>query len=164
MPRETKLTPAVTKAIAADILKGLPFKFAAAKCGVSDTTAYRWMQEGEGPDAPTAKRSFRDAVHEARAQALQNLVDSITAAAEGRYENRFGERQHDWRAAAWLAERMAPTELGQRAAIEHSGPHGGPIQIEPANLKERIAEYAESAQRMIEAEAAADDDGADTPD
>jgi hypothetical protein len=56
----------------------------------------------------------------ARAVARQELLDKIE-------EHGIGD-DGDWRALAWLGERLWPRELGRLNRSEVSGPEGGPIK------------------------------------
>jgi hypothetical protein len=126
--RPTKLTPELTERLCEEIRKPRAISHACAAVGLHRATFHRWIADAEAEDAPAELCDFRDEVARARADAAQILVDAIEKRALG-YEvvkhTRGGEEirewDSDWKAAAWLLERTAPDEYGNRTKVEHSG-------------------------------------------
>ena len=81
---------------------------AAAAAQVTPDTLHRWKKND---------LAFSKAVARAREAGAADLVATIKAAAV-----------KDWRAAAFLLERIVPDQYGRRAVI--TGSNGGPVQIE----------------------------------
>ena len=93
--RQTKLTPAIHKAVVAHVKRGNWIYTAGKALGLSRRTIMTWMQVGRGehPDRPAKEpyTSFAADVEEAFAEAEINIVEGIRTA-------------DDWRAGAWLLE------------------------------------------------------------
>lgn len=70
----TKLTKAVTERVVVAIRAGNYAETAARSAGISRTTFFRWMQEGEQPDASKKLRDFAEAVRKAEADAEVKAV------------------------------------------------------------------------------------------
>jgi hypothetical protein len=107
--RPTKLTPEVRERILSILSVGGTWKMAAAAGGISDDTLKRHRDANEG---------FAAACARARDSGAAALVEKIRNAAEG----------GDWRASAWLLERISPEVYGRRVVV--GGPDGGPVKVE----------------------------------
>jgi hypothetical protein len=108
MPRRTRLTPAVSKALCDAMREGYTLPNAAAVVGVSAATVREWIRRGEGADdRPTTEpyATFATAMARARAECEMEMVASIQSAAEA----------GQWRAAAWFLERTHPERWGRGA-------------------------------------------------
>lgn len=117
MGRSSKLTPETQQKIITAISAGAYLETAAAHGSISETTFYRWLQEGE-QSTSGAKREFWEAVKKAEADAeLMRLARISKAGQEG-----------SWQADAWYLERRYPNRWGKRVN-EVSGPDGGPVQV-----------------------------------
>lgn len=90
---KSKLTPEVQSTIVTAIERGNYEVPAAEAAGISKTTYYRWLQEGERAKSGKV-RDFWEAVERARGASELDLVEVIREAAPG-----------DWNAAKWLLER-----------------------------------------------------------
>jgi hypothetical protein len=88
------------------IKRGLPYKHAAALAGVSYASLNRWRQQGSKPDAPAEFCNFCNQLEAAEAQAVDNLLKIVSAAAAKR----------DWKAAAWMLERRHPEDFQKKEA------------------------------------------------
>jgi len=90
--------------------------------GIDASTFETWMQR---------KPEFTARVREAESAAEREYVKVIHDAARGERSKKGGwVRLPDWRAAlAWL-ERQRQAEWGRYERIEHTGPDGGPLQIQ----------------------------------
>ena len=93
--RQTKLTPAIHKAVVRHIKRGNWIYTAGKALGLSRRTIMTWMQVGRGehPDRPAKEpyTSFAIDVEAAYAEAEIQIVEGIRTA-------------DDWRAGAWLLE------------------------------------------------------------
>ncbi len=79
------------------VSQGVPLRTACLAAGVSRSTLYRWTK------ADSIARRIRKARMEGKLFHLRNI------------------REHsktDWRASAWILERMYPKEFGRRTIIE----------------------------------------------
>lgn len=124
--RPTKLTPELQEALCTFIRQPMAATHAAARVGISETTYFRWMAEGADDDGPQELRDFREAVTRAKADAFEKLLAPIMRAGSGYMTTKLSAsgkavevEEFDWRAAAWLLERMAPDEFGNRQRIDH---------------------------------------------
>lgn len=72
MGRRSKLTPELIEAIADRIRVGSFPHVAAAACGISKSTYFRWMQRAEEKGAPKIYRELSDRVREAAGVARSN--------------------------------------------------------------------------------------------
>ncbi len=125
--RETVRTPELIEALCAHIESPMPVRHACAMVGLGESTFYRWMQDANRDDATAELREFREAIARARATASDKLKAVIMRAATGYTVTKISgsgktvdTTEFDWKAAAWLAERMFPDEFGNRQKIEHS--------------------------------------------
>jgi hypothetical protein len=134
------LTDDVKKDVLDALKAGVWQKDAAAHAGIGESTLAQWLREGrafldEGVENELSE--FAAACALARAGHKVLLVGRITAATA-----------KDWKAAAFLLERMFPNEFGKRDAklIEHDMSEGleellagkQPVQI-PLDRRQRIA-------------------------
>ena len=106
--------PELLQAIYDDVAYGLPLKYAAAKNGISEWTAYDWCSDGNrqlheqellgGPAELGSRALFAQAVKEARAALAIDRLAVIRAGGK------------DWAAAMTLLERVMPDDFGRRPA------------------------------------------------
>jgi hypothetical protein len=124
--RPSKCTPAVTQAIAGHVRRGMPRERAAIRAGVSPTTFYRWMQDGEmqtrGP-----YREFREAVQGAEAELLERLVGAVVDTALD--ANTPADPGTRLRAQTYMLSNRFPGEFTTRQEVRHEGKDGGAIQV-----------------------------------
>ncbi|GAA3253012.1 hypothetical protein [Nonomuraea helvata] len=154
MGRPTKLTPDLQDQLCRHLAAGHFLGMAAELCGVGRSTVHRWMAEGEGEDAPTELRAFREAVTRARAKAADVLIAAALADAVGGVLVREAERPDGTRERAWsqpngrialdLLSRMFPDDWRPVKAVEVSGPQGGPVNLTHneaviENIRARVA-------------------------
>jgi hypothetical protein len=114
--RPSKLAPDVLATILAHVRRVGFTKHAARAAGIGQSTFHDWMRRGRA-EAAGEYRDFYEAVTAARAQAAQTLLGHVAGA-------------EDWRAAAWLLERLFPKDFALRQVLEHIGKDGGAIQHE----------------------------------
>jgi len=112
MARKTKLSPEIQEQICKHISIGVPFKYAALACGISERTLYNWLERGK-----KEKRSkyfqFLQAVKEAEARSIVRDIAILEKAAQ----------EGKWQAVAWRLERRHPQDFGRKDEfhLEHSG-------------------------------------------
>lgn len=124
MPRPTELTDELALEIAKHLIRGSSIADACALAGIAESTYHAWVKRGEAGESPFAE--FSELTRAARAEARTRLVRVVRrAATEG-----------DWKAAAWFLERSDRSNWGRTvdAKVEHSGPNGGPIEIDVTKL------------------------------
>lgn len=85
--------------------KGVTVRLACQTLCISEQTFYVWLEKGTDEDRGLY-REFLEATTAARGKSQRNLVGAIAK-----------HSTKDWRAAAWLLERMNPTDWGNQAAF-----------------------------------------------
>lgn len=136
MGRPLKLDQGLQDTICDAIRAGNYSEIAARYAGIAPTTFYRWMSMGEGEEAQSPYKEFREAVERARAQAEVRNVALIQSAAAG----------GTWQAAAWYLERTANERWGRHAKVELTGHNGGALQIE-VSIDELEAKVAKALSK-----------------
>ncbi len=144
----TICTPELTRQFAELMAAGNYFETVAGYLRIDKQTAYNWMEWGEaGRDATgpnkDAYRTFFDSVTHATEQAeirgaalLQRAGQDRTAdlpmTADGEPDKSKVFVQGDWRAIAEFMARRYPKRWSkaERVSQEHTGPNGGPVQVE----------------------------------
>ena len=100
--------PKLTKEIAGKLVRllkaGHVISVACSAAGIGERTFHRWMEQG-WRDAEGAYWQFRQQVLRARAQCEAALLNTVHKHAA-----------KDWRAAAWLLERLFPARYSLRVA------------------------------------------------
>ena len=123
MPARRKLTPEVADQIVASIRKGRPKWIAAERAGIHRDTLDEWIKRGEADDPPAEDEPFVALAERVRCAAARYAASELDA-----IDAEKGEGKGDWKRRAWKLKQRFPKEFVDRAAIEHSGPEGGPIQ------------------------------------
>ncbi len=137
MARPTKLTPQLQAKICDAIRVGCYVETAAAYCGISKDTFYRWLRQGAKAKSGIYK-DFSDAVEKAMADAEFRDVMIISNAATS-----------DWKAAAWKLERRAPERWGRRDRVSADIEHSGSVtnrQEHEVHIKQEITSDPESRE------------------
>lgn len=129
MPRPTDLTEALAIEIAGHLIQGNSIADSAAMAGIAESTYHAWIARGEAGESPFAE--FSELTRAARADARTRLVKTVVDAATV---------ELDVKAAQWLLERMDRKNWGRTVDVraEHSGPGGGPIEIDVADQLGRL--------------------------
>ena len=132
MARPTKLTPELTRDITSYISEGNPPTIAATLVGISPSTYFNWMSKGS--EKTPRFMEFSELIKRATAQSIVNRVAHIARAADG----------GNWRAAAWLLERISPESFGkhshgcmERASFRQEGANGI-SEISFEDLEEKV--------------------------
>jgi hypothetical protein len=159
---------------------GVPLTQACLHAGISERAHFRAMEAGEAAedahdhgetldDRAEAYRQYRQRIMRARAAVAVVHVALIGKAARGGQLTRETTRRlrdgsveterqwspPEWKASAWLLSKSFPADLGDRRAVEVSGPDGGPVQHagpgEEAlrTLADRLAEVAERQRGQL---------------
>jgi transposase len=152
--RPTKLTPELQERICTALRAGNYMETAAAFCGVTKDTLYKWLKKGALPGARGIYRGFSDGVEKAQAEAETRSVALIAKAAATQ-----------WQAAAWHLERTKPHRFGRRV-LELSGQDGGPMRValEGGDLLttlKRLAGESEAAPLPLKADGDDETEGDD---
>jgi hypothetical protein len=108
MARPTKLSKQVREEICRAIRAGNYPAVAARAAGISESTFYRWMEQGRS-EAKGPHRAFYDAVKEAEAESEVHAVAILRKEMKG-----------DWRAAVALLERRHSERWRRRERHEHT--------------------------------------------
>jgi hypothetical protein len=119
MARPLKLTPKLTQEISTYIRDGNSPTISATLVGISPSTYFNWMSKGSNQEPRFME--FLESIKRANAQSIVNRVAHIARAADG----------GNWRAAAWLLERISPESFGkhshgcmERASFRQEGANG----------------------------------------
>ena len=127
MARPSKYKPETGDRICQMLAGGQSASKACKSVGVSLMSMYRWLREHE---------EFRDNYARAREDQADTFADEMCDIADEEEDVQRAKLKID--ARKWVAARMKPKSWGDRSAIEHSGPNGGPI--ESKDVTERDAE------------------------
>jgi hypothetical protein len=115
----TKYSTEIVEEICEHIKEGLPQKYAAALCGISETTFYEWLD----PKSNKFKEEFAESVRKAHAIHLKSLVDDLKL---------HHEKPSGVGAITFQMERRYAGDYGNKQKIEHD--------IGPTTLAAMIAE------------------------
>lgn len=121
MARKMKYTPELGDKICEMIAEGNSARQTMKSLGLSIRSLYHWRRDN--PD-------FAQALEIAREDYADSLADELCEIAENEPDVQRAKLKID--ARKWVAARMKPKSWGDRQALEHSGPGGGPIPIRNA--------------------------------
>lgn len=114
--RPTSLDTEAANAIVGILQKGLPIEDAVAAAGVSEKSYFNWMRRGERAskarilkDSEKPFLQFFQSCKKARSLGKVARVTQIERAGMGDQNT-----PPDWKAVAWLLERMHPEQFGRR--------------------------------------------------
>ena len=134
MARPTKLTPKLTGEITTYIRDGNSPTISATLVGISPSTYFNWMSKGSNQEPRFME--FSESIKRAYAQSIANRVAHISREADS----------GNWRAAAWLLERMAPESFGKNST---RAPEAGAQRLEkPQGVS--IQKLEESMAKILE--------------
>lgn len=131
MSRQLSITAEIIAAVANDLARPIPFKYACERNGISEGTGYNWLKRGESGEEPFD--AFLEAVTRARANGVANLVDHSLAGGRGS------------QSATWHLERQYREHFGDIKRVEHAGHDGGAVQISAKPIDEMTDEELERA-------------------
>lgn len=112
-----KFSPKMVTAVVRLAKKGLPKKHIAAKVGIHVTTLRDWLDPIRKPGDDYEE--FRIKFQKARAEHQERLLGGIEAAADD---------PRNWKAGAWILERLYPLEYSERKEITHKAQPQGMTQ------------------------------------
>lgn len=165
--RRSKLTPAVHEQIVTMIAGGLSFKDAARANGVGERTLHQWRSRGEHAILEQARRdemsaaALRAECRRMKLKATGNKRTLLTRLNEEEdpyaqfaqdIEKAEAERKftwlaeiatsEDWKAKAWMLERIYPHEFSRRTIAQLVGKDDGPIELADLtdDVKQQMAE------------------------
>lgn len=118
-----KLTDELIEKVSKCIKIGCYVETAAAICGISKDTFYRWLRNAKNTDASDLEIKLSDAVLVAMAESELKDLQTIQDATQG---------PNGWKAAAWRLERRFPQRWGKSPFIEFAelGDKDNVIEIE----------------------------------
>ncbi len=145
--RPSKLTPERQARVCDAIRAGVPPETAAAYAGIDESTFYRWLQRGRGPDAEPLYAGFGEAVRMAMAEWETRDILLIGEAAKS-----------DWRAAAWRLERRLPKRYGRRERHEIANADDAAFRVALGQQPLTVLELHRAAA-IEEAQGESDDGG-----
>lgn len=175
--RRSKLTPAIHEDIVTMISGGMNFKDAAAANGIGERTFHEWRQRGEhavieherreamsvaalraecrGLKLPATgnKQTILDRLG-AQEDPFAQFAQAIKKAEAARKFVWLGEigTAEDWKAKAWLLERLYPHEFSRRTIAQLVGKDDGPVEF--ADLTEDVkTKMAEKIQAIADRKA-----------
>lgn len=119
MARPTDCTPEMTAAVVAELERRPSIRAACAAVGIGQSTYHQWVAKGDAGEQ-ACYVEFAERTRAARDKGVARLFNRVVEAGEG----------GDWRADAWLLERVAPDEFSTRVRTEVSGPDGGAVQAQ----------------------------------
>lgn len=128
MGRPTKLDDKLTIEICKLIELGVSPPVAAECCGITKQSFYNWMERGE--EAKTGKhRDFFDKIEQSKAIAVKECIVDI-------------KNSKDWKAKAWLVERLDRFSYGtvKKVELEHSGSVNNTVTFNPIMQDEILEE------------------------
>ena len=134
MARPAKLTLELTKEITSYIHDGNSPTRSATLVGISPSTYFHWMSKGSKKEPGFLE--FSESIERAKAQSIVNRVACVSRVADS----------GNWRAAAWMLERMAPESFGKNST--RAPEVGAPRLDKPQGVS--IQKLEESLRRFLE--------------
>lgn len=160
MGRPTSYTPEIAEAICLRIADGESLRHIAKDEGMpSAITVHRWVIEDREGFAAQYERARFCMVYAMADEMLEiasgTLLVATGAPGTGEASAKVQAKKLEVETRKWLLSKLMPKDFGDRLALEHSGPEGGPIQTEgqhtltPADeaMIHRIAEARERVKR-----------------
>lgn len=124
-----RITPDLVATLAEQIRLGLTPKLAAKSAGIPPGIFRRWLEDGrkeletiydDERGYPSQTGMLWLEVSKAEAERAQTLLSGVKTAG----------KQDEWRNLAWILEKTEREEFGDRVEVQHTGPDGGPIEVE----------------------------------
>lgn len=132
-----KLTLKLIEEISLLLKKGCYVETAAAACGISKDTFYRWLRKGKNDELNTLEKKLSDAIMVSMAESEVRDLEILEKAAQGTPDvldrDEEGNVMSDsagrpivleyglapnWKVSAWRLERKFPSKWGRRVKIE----------------------------------------------
>ena len=136
MGRLLKFNQEVAQKLVKGAQEGLHKQVCAWGAGIHPNTLDRWLEEGDN-ETSEELGEFARAFRAAEADAERELVQRLRNLGTG--EERAEKGNHA--PAVEFLKRRWPKRWGDRAALEHSGPEGGPLrhEVTPADIQAAVA-------------------------
>ena len=135
--RPTKLDDTILGQISALHRAGASVKTVCNIVGINQDTYYTWRRKGIA-DPDSVYGPFAETIARDRDLGKMRIVAMVDKAA----------RDGDWRAGAWLLERMFPEEFMERQRLEHTGADGLPIGAS-VDLEKLSSEELEAMRLLL---------------
>ena len=136
MGRPTKLTEDLLEELCQHLEDGNAIATACDLVGISERVYHKWQARGKEEVERVAEDGRRRVRKDERryVQFVQATTRARAAAVQKRVSNIRDAASEDWRASAWLLERMKPEEWGKTQKHEHMGEGGGPLRVTGINF------------------------------
>ena len=110
--RKPLITPERTAQIVREITGGIGTTTAAVRAGIDKATFFRWLEKGR-MQKRGKYREFCDQISKAEADRRAAHALRLVKASQG-----TEKKPGDWRAGAWLAERLDPEEFALKVTLQ----------------------------------------------
>lgn len=120
MGRPSTFTPELGAAAVRYAREGVSRRAIAGLIGVPRSVLYDWLDRAEAADAPADLAAWATEFARAEGELELHLVRRLRG---------IKAEAHVRRSAEFLLARRFPRDWQERAALEHSGPEGGPVSI-----------------------------------
>ena len=142
-------TPEVGDAICRLLVEGKSLRAICEDEGMPSRAAvFRWLAEGELPDAAPAQRAFADQYARARLEQAEAYADDTVAIADDAVLNEANPQlvrlQID--ARKWYAGKIKPSRFGEASLLRLTGADGGAVQVQ---VEERQTLLAQVLQALV---------------
>lgn len=144
----TVLTDEVQARLCSLVAAGEFVHVACGLVGVSEDSVSRWLKRAAAHEAGEALPETADALPGERCADFARAFLSAKSKGEAVYVSRIREKSEhsdrslnpaDWKADAWILERLNPRKYGPAAQkLELAGAEGGPIQVVGAEAKSAV--------------------------
>lgn len=143
-----KLTQQLIEDISLLLRRGAYIESAAAACGISKDTLYRWLKNGKRDENQSLEKKLTDAVMKAMAEAEMKDLEVIDKAAQGSSDKFLADESGklildgrgrpiieevgmspDWKASAWRLERRFPQRWGRKVDLQIDDQSSSNIEI-----------------------------------
>jgi hypothetical protein len=128
MARKAKISPEVQADFCKALEVGGTYQMAAAKAGIGEATAYRYLKRGEEEESGPYREFWLAARESTKKCGLAWLAKIQT----------LGNQKGDWKAYAWLLERRFPADFAR-------------LSDRPAAEMETVDEAESMAVQLLEA-------------
>jgi transposase len=147
--RPTKLTEELIETIAISVQLGCSYETAAAAAGVARSTFNVWLRKGKNGEGTRLQRKLIDRIETAAGLRVQGKLAQINQAAQA----------GDWKAAAWILERIDPDQFAQTQRVHGQIAHEHRVTFDLAALDDvELAAGVAAIRKALEAAAAQNGD------
>ena len=140
-------TPEVGDAICRLLVEGKSLRAICEDEGMPSRAAvFRWLAEGELPDASPAQRAFADQYARARLEQAEAYADDTVAIADDAVLNEANPQlvrlQID--ARKWYAGKIKPSRFGEASLLRLTGADGGAVQVQVEERQTLLAQVLQA--------------------